>query len=827
MAFLPFSIFALSNKIKDLFSVCLLPIVLTLFVLSGAFLEASTWQVYTEGNGLCGRQVKCLAATGSSFAVGTENGVSIFNGANSTWTGLAIPGIEAPLNVCDIAIDEYGNYWLATNQGLINVQEKHVFLYGTAQGLSGVDINRVQIYDSMVFAGCFGGMVCRAVVPQSGYTTFLPVNYDGADESNKIKSVGIAAMAMVGPAQGWVATLGAGLLKIYGSSEEPLLSSRGDFETWFNDFFIFQEGYPVEERMIAATTEFLCLVSNGQGYEKIELPGEQKWLSAVVTAPENRELFDWVELPKLDGSEKALQDFIMRRALYVGTRSDGLWRFYRGEWRQYTSENSVLPSNCVNRLYFLKNLLAVCTDAGLVLIHINSNRYDEFQHAGFGTPGNITFYPFKPEMVYKQIEMGTDLWISHQFGLSRWRSDGFRSNQAVADKMSGQKINLSIRLEPVFEDEDGSDSNIGNGEIENNDLSGSFWQHFTNDPELAGVCAEDYGFTLSGAGTPVGIEATSEEDKLADRAQRAFPIPSQNISSFCIDRSTDCLWLIFDNLNLYRMRMQRQLDRLTKSMVQVPVWENLLKNVPWNEGERLNHVWYGAGKIFVGSSNGMYILDNPQNFTIETEPFAWQHYGLKQGLPINEVRGFAFWKREDGKILTILHNQGISTWDGAFFSKIDLGGDGTCIESGSGDDLWVGTTAGLYRLDGVGNIFTYNRNNAHFESNNITAIGVLPGDGNSSGVWVACDAFVKFSENGPGLDGSDMLPDLVPRGNGTFAVIDKILPSDIRYHSTSLHYFDGRTWEKWRIAGVRDLLIDRDYFWAATNVRVRRIRIVH
>ena len=139
----------------------------------------------------------------------------------------------------------------------------------------------------------------------------------------------------------------------------------------------------------------------------------------------------------------------------------------------------------------------------------------------------------------------------------------------------------------------------------------------------------------------------------------------------------------------------------------------------------------------------------------------------------------------------------------------------------------VGTTAGLYRLDGVGNIFTYNRNNAHFESNNITAIGVLPGDGNYSGVWVACDAFVKFSENGPGLDGSDMLPDLVPRGNGTFAVIDKILPSDIRYHSTSLHYFDGRTWEKWRIAGVRDLLTDRDYFWAATNVRVRRIRIVH
>jgi hypothetical protein len=71
------------------------------------------------------------------------------------------------------------------------------------------------------------------------------------------------------------------------------------------------------------------------------------------------------------------------------------------------------------------------------------------------------------------------------------------------------------------------------------------------------------------------------------------------------------------------------------------------------------------------------------------------------------------------------------------------------------------------------------------------------------------------------------MPDLVTRSDGTQVVIDKIVPSNIRYHSTSLNYYDGLTWEKWRIGGVRDLIINRDYLWATTNVRVRRIRIAH
>jgi len=92
---------------------------------------------------------------------------------------------------------------------------------------------------------------------------------------------------------------------------------------------------------------------------------------------------------------------------------------------------------------------------------------------------------------------------------------------------------------------------------------------------------------------------------------------------------------------------------------------------------------------------------------------------------------------------------------------------------------------------------------------------------------VACDGFVKYGEKGQSLDGSDKMPHIVRRKDGTTVTYDDYSTSDIRFQSTSLHYYDGLTWEKWRVAGIRDLFIDRHYIWATTNVRVRRMRINH
>ena len=209
------------------------------------------------------------------------------------------------------------------------------------------------------------------------------------------------------------------------------------------------------------------------------------------------------------------------------------------------------------------------------------------------------------------------------------------------------------------------------------------------------------------------------------------------------------------------------------------------------------------------------------------DPFRWQHYGVFEGLSIPEVRGFAWWHAQKGKVLAIMHNQGISTWDGKDFTRIETAGNNTCIKSGSDGNLWIGTTKGLNRIDPTGEMFLYTTVNAHFMSDVITAIGVVPGENNSIGVWVACDGFVKYGEKGQSLDGSDKMPHIVRRKDGITVTYDDYSTSDIRFQSTSLHYYDGLTWEKWRVAGIRDLFIDRHYIWATTNVRVRRMRINH
>ena len=774
---------------------------------------ASTWQVVTEAKGLCGRSVNCLAVYKNIMAVGTEQGVSVYNGDTCIWSALKLPEEIASLSVCDMAIDEYGHYWLASNRGLVNVQGEHTYVYDASQNLPTVDINRVQITGQQIFAGCFGGYIASAFIPQSGMTRFSPVNYktDSDMGAFKIRSVGVSALAMQAAGQGWVSTMGGGMVEISGVSEYLVKDCVGQPESWVNDFFIFYEGKSREARTVAVTPEYLSLIKNNQSLLQIRLPVEEQWLTSVITTRERKDYYDWVALPKMEGDAEFLNDFIKQRCLYVGTRSSGLWRFYKGKWSQYLSENSMLPSNCINRLYVYKRLLLVCTDAGLVMIHLDPDHDDEFKFAGVGTPYNKTFFPFRTAMIYKQVVKGSSYWISHQYGLTRWKTDD-KNRLELPEPKKKDAVNLSIRMEAIagLDDESGDDEekaeetdtkvilNFDHGLKPSEDEAGSYWQHFTNERDFEG-------------------------------ASNTFPIQSQNITSMVVDGSTDYLWLVFDNLHLVRMRMvKRIIKNAGKNVIaERPDWQPLEKYVPWSDGERLNVVWYNAGKIYVGTSNGFYILANPASEDMKKAPFDWVHYGVFEGLPIAEVRGFAFWNSPSGKVLTIMHNQSISTWDGQFFSRIDLGGTNTCIRSGQEGNLWIGTTSGLYRIDPLGNMYLYNRNNADFESDVITAIGVLPYEEGKLGVWVACDGFVKYTEKGQGGDGSDKMPSIMTRPDGTTVTYDDYSISDIRFNSTSFHFYDGLTWEKWRVAGIRDIFIDRNYIWTTSNIRVRRMRITH
>ncbi|KAF1082695.1 MAG: hypothetical protein GQF41_1416 [Candidatus Rifleibacterium amylolyticum] len=778
----------------------LLILVAIVFLLPAAVL-ADSWQVFNEPSGIGGRVVNCFASFKTVMAVGTDQGVSIYSGNTGTWSVVALPDQVATMPVKDIAFDEYGHLWLATANGLACIQEKKIFVFDTNHNLPTFDIDRIQITKDRIYIGCFGGYVAQAYIPQTGTTVFTPVNYTDTSEGDslKIRSVGVSGLAMTGPSQGWFSTRGGGLVEINGGSQYAAVSSNGEPELWINDFFIFA-GKKREKYTIAATPQHLSLIRNNRADYEIGLPIEDPWLNCVVTVKEPDEIFDLLDSPELSDSEEKLFDFLGKHSLYVGTRNNGLWRFQKGKWTQYLTVNSILPSDSINRLYAIGRLLIVCTDAGLVLIHLDSNQYDEFKKIGLGSAYFKTIYPFPPlyaAMIphFQIIRGGSSYWFSHLHGLTRWRSGSFPKNydqQTLPD--------VSSRIEQTKEEEEENTGHLDNEEPElpvdniGEEALRGYWQLFT----------KEYIFY--------------DDTDL-------FEIPDQRITWIDVDRNSDFLWVIFNDKQLARMRMEKKVVKKDgkEQKVEKPNWLMMDKYAPWGDGTELNVVWYTPDSIYVGTKkDGFYILKNPGSTDLKKEPFEWQHHSIYTGLPDSDVRGFAQWKREQGQVLAIQHNNSISTWDGDFYSKIDLGGRRryTCIAAGAEGNLWVGSVGGLFRVDPSGHVYSYTKTNARFESDHITAIGTLPASSEFQlGVWVACDALGDDIDMNPLLNGSDQAPMVITDANGKKRVIEQLI------EGSSLHYYDGRIWDKWRVAGVSHIMIDREFIWLSTNIRVRRLRI--
>lgn len=765
--------------------------------------DASTWQVFNESSGLCGRIVNCYASFKTVMAVGTDQGVSIYSGDTGSWSTLKLPDEVASTPVKDIAFDEHGHLWLATGRGLVNVQEKTVNVYDASHKIPTVDIDRVQVNGEHIFIGCFGGYVARAFVPQTGFTSFVPVNYDDGPDAGgfKIKSVGVSGLAMTDANRGWISTRGGGLIEIMGASNFLANSVDGDPESWINDFFMY-EGKSREMNTLAVTPTHLSLIRNNNTQQEYKLPVEDPWLNCVVAVKEPGAIFDLLELPVMKDEEANLFAFLMNRSLFIGTRNNGLWRFQRGIWTQYLSVNSSLPSDCINRLYIVGRLLVVCTDAGLVLIHLDSHYHDEFQKIGLGNKYVKTIYPFPPlyaaMIPFFQIVKGNSYWFSHLHGITRWKSGGFPKNYVE----QGSPGNSSRIERPSEETE--ADSAIDSGEpefpvdaVQEEALRG-YWQLFTR----------EYLF-----------------HDAPDTATDLYPIPIQKVTCITADKNSDYLWVIFEGNRLARMRMNKRVAiRNGKTQkIETPDWQMLDKHVPWASGTKLNVVWYSQEKIYVGTAgDGFYILKNPASENMKKDPFQWKNYTIYNGLPNSDVRGFTQWNSAQGKILVIRHDDCISSWDGEFFSKIEMGGrrQYTCMDSGPEGNLWIGSSGGLFRLNPEGTVFSYTTTNAWFESNKITAVGAMPlNTGTPLGVWVACDQMAEDFWLNPLANGSDQPPNVYTNPDGTKRVEELVIAG------SSLHFFDGLTWDKWLMAGIRNIFIDREYIWTTSNIRVRRLLV--
>lgn len=791
---------------------------LTMFFALILALQAETWQVYTTGNGLNDNNVNCFAAMKSFIAVGTNLGANVYNGENASWHSLKLPDEVASSPIKDIAFDRNGHLWLASARGLVHMQGKQIYLYGVNDGLPTVDVDKIQIREGKIYAGCFGGYICSAVVPLNGRTAFTPVNYryEDIETSFKMRSVGISGLGILNPAKGWYSTQGEGLIEQIGPNAYPINGIDGMPESWVNDFWVFQ-GPSRNTHIISITPEHISLIRNNQTLQEVRLPAEDVWLNCIIAVKEPPEVFTCIELPEMNDEEKSFFKFLDKRSLFIGTRSHGIWRYQKGHWSNINNLDSNLPSNCINRLYLMGRTLVICSAGGLVLISLDSNQYDEFKNQGIGNVYAKTLFPFPPLYAYmipfKEICKGTSFWFTHKHGLSRWRprtTPKIKEREVTSDLSSRLEIakDSTDDILNFHDDPDGLESlpepDIDVEEVFSPALVG-FWQLFSN----------QYIHDDQTSDTSINCSDAQEKD--------LFPIYSENITSMTIDQTTETLWVIFDQKHLYRLRMVMGIvEKNGKKMkMEKPEWVNMAKYHPWAGGNQLNVVWFNDSKLYIGSQeDGFYILKNPQSEDLENNPYEWAHYGIYEGLVSSDCKGFARWKSVLGDNLVILHTKRISLWDGEDFSSLGTGAEReyTCIDAGSDGNLWIGSWGGLFRFTPQALLRNYTKTDAWFESDVITAVAALPPKSHrATGVWVACDREASFANLNNNFNGSDQPPNVYTMPDG------KKVVKELDIDGSSFHFFDGRTWEKWKMAGIKYIYVDGDFVWTTSNIRVRRL----
>lgn len=404
---------------------------------------AQTWVTWNQRSGLPGNNATCMAITKGKIAVGTDRGIGLFLDSQAGWFDLGRHAETLKdLAIRSIDFDAYGNIWAATPAGLFCIEledfpQEPLILshFGTDNGLSTIDTEVLQIVDGTLYVGCFGGWLFKTTIAEKGAgVNFKPVNSMGmgTDEQHRIISVGITAMAMDYPGGGIYSTKGRGLLSAADDLQVVELESD-----WVNDFQAFSDGNA--RNIIAVTQDKMHLIKNGSLNGVAHLPTKDVWVTSIAVSPDEE---TEVMKSKRKPEDTGLADLLGKRILWAGTQGNGLWKFEEGRWYNYTTNDSPLPSDNINKVYYLAGAkkIAVLSDAGVTVLGISDEyQYDEFQYRGsdpsyaktfwpfmshwgpfiFGYP-NRNDYPIEPFISYYKIIQGKDLWVSHERGLSRY-----------------------------------------------------------------------------------------------------------------------------------------------------------------------------------------------------------------------------------------------------------------------------------------------------------------------------------------------------------------------------------------------------------------------
>ncbi|NLI79230.1 MAG: hypothetical protein GX442_22645 [Candidatus Riflebacteria bacterium] len=855
------------------------------------------WMTWNARSGLPGNDLTCMAVRNGQIAVGTPQGIAVFHVDRPRWIRLSDYGEEfGALVVRNLDYDPDGNLWAATPNGLafldlagFPAKPPRLELFGTDRGLSTIDVETVQVVDRTLYAGCFGGWLFQSQIGMGVPPVFQQVQDFGEETSGdrKFMDVGISALAMDFPTGGIFATKGRGLVNARDSQayalQDPLPSD------WVDDFWAFQEGG--QDRVIALTQNQLTLVQDRRVLATVRLPDPDAAVSCLTTAPdEETNVLYTGEAPE----QTQLRTFLGKRILYVGTKGQGLWQCDEGVWSRLTTADSPLPSDTINRVYYLPGArrVAVLTDGGLCLFGTEEvDASDEFKFFGVGPLWARNFipfmsrwgprimgypdkhaYPIEPSISYHRIARGRDLWIAHDKGISRftypqafflgalqlpYRLAGRfenplhdpRQNLQMEDNSSaggkppgeaGERIWHHYCLEQP-NDVATVDLTTVYTTLDRKTLVGPLNQLLIDGPSPGTLTAEVRQQLEAASGTlsypPVPVFRDGDRrqdirghdlfsiDSLSPQCP-LHPLPGLPVTDLAIDAGERC-WAIIDGKALACLDEPASVvpDSSSRFDPSGNHWHTLTAGqVPWPSGAVLRCVRRVGVDLYVGTQkDGLFILPRAHLLPaadLTTEPWVTV---APSGTPDDPHQAVGVidctpWRRAGGTVVALLHREGLSVYDGGKIVPVAVPKRVYTVlcEDRTGT-LWLGSLSGLLRITSAGRVEQIVGREVGLNSDRITAIAAAPDDAKYPFlIALACDETARERQ---GIIETTVRKAHVAGSAANPYVIRFIDPS---VTDSQLVLFDGKKWDPFVYAGIRDIHFDEMYLWTTDSWRVKR-----
>ncbi|MFC1745956.1 hypothetical protein ACFL35_18335 [Candidatus Riflebacteria bacterium] len=422
-------------------------------------LFSAAWQVYNHGTGLPSDRVLNVRSYPRQLLACTDKGLGLLHGDSPVWLIINKDSGLPENMVFDALFDSGANLWVATAAGLAvsGAPYEKWFIHQTREGLPDINVRTLAFDGHFIYAGCVGGKVAFAPAGSAGRVVFRTISSDVYLSKNRDSFANpvVSKIAIEGEIKGYYSTHGAGLYRFSGGRAAPLIPLHAKPVKWLEYVSVFPY-FPISLSKFELTKKARILFCGSDGYQIflsdksqkiIPFPGEnltsgyesrKKWLSFIELEfhPGNDDSLLLADENYQVGEEdlKKFDRVVFNRAIWFGTKDQGVFRYQKKKWNHYLPQNSNLPSKSVNAIHFDAEHTYLATDKGLVQISKTSEQFKALEKLGWGKNFMTILPSIGVEQEIRKIFLEKRMLLASDKGLHVLDDDRGLDNYVLIDE---------------------------------------------------------------------------------------------------------------------------------------------------------------------------------------------------------------------------------------------------------------------------------------------------------------------------------------------------------------------------------------------------------